>query len=240
MKNMKRIIGVGALFIIGACGLSSCDDNFEKIQFDALGDCYVQKQKVGEEVKYGATYYAFANMDIKKVMLTTPGENGQTFELEQQGENTRIFRLIPDILDFTSEMPTEGDYTFTIISNEQDTIISKDKLLTTDIPAVEIEEFTYEQETHNVKLDWNAIEDADLYVVRLLEEKNGKILYISPMLSKSEYEFTQSTPGWLNGIEMEDSENYILGVFAYKYENSSQKSGYDLQMECVDYREINW
>lgn len=237
---MRRNLGTGALFILGIWGLSSCEDDTTTIRFDAIGDTYVQKIKIDDKAKYGIQHYAYANMQISKATLTTPGNDEVTIELKKDEDDYRRFSKVTELEDFVSEMPVDGEYTYTIISNDQDTIQSTDMLLPEEIPAVQIEDFTYNQEEHSFNLSWNDIDEADLYLVKLMEERNGKVLFVSPKLIKSEFEFNTTSIGWLNGVTMENSKNYVLGVSAYKFENSKTQSGYDIQMECVDYREINW
>jgi hypothetical protein len=235
MKNLKTILGVFLITIFFA----SCDSNDSLPQLQGAGNIFVRCMKDGETTKYAPVMYAASNYAISKATVTGPTNSDLTYSLSKYFEGSAAFRKTPTAANFSTDDLPNGTYKFTIISADQETVVVEDKLLDTRLAPVEIETFTYDPQLHSFEIDWKDIDGADVYAVKIQEEVDGKHIFISETLSKSEFNFSMATRGWTTFNKVE-GKTYSIGVYAYKYENPNVKSGSEINCESVEFRDITW
>ena len=236
MKNLKAFM----ILLVSVATLVSCNDDTEYVlpPLQGKGDVFVRCIKDGDEIKYAPVLYAMSNYYIDTAIVAGPGANGSDYQLSGYWGDKSVFRSVPENEDFTTSDITNGIYEFEIVSG-LDTLDVEDKLLDSRIDPMEITDLSYEQNTHEFDITWNEIENADVYVVKIMDGIDGRYLYVSDRLSKTEHEFSQYSRGWSN-FEKTAGKTYVLGVFAYEFEDKDEQSGSDLNSESVEYREIEW
>ncbi len=237
MKSLKFSL----LLLISISILPSCDTNeYKEPEFNGVGDVFVRCIKIGDETQYAAAFYAYTNKNISEVTVESPETDTPNYELGDYMTEKRVFRLLPEASDYSSTDITNGIYKFEIVSVGQETIRVQDKLLDSRIEPMEITNFTYTKEEHKFDISWNELENADIYVVKIMTEKDGKILYVSNRLSTTEYEFNENSKNWNYEIQLTVGTTYLVGVFAYEFESATATDGFDFNSETVEYREIVW
>jgi hypothetical protein len=154
--------------------------------------------------------------------------------------NKMAFRAVPSEDDFTTEDIENGIYQFDITAEDLETYTVSDKLLEARLEPVKITEFNYDKTTHTIDINWDDVDDKDVYVVKIHNEMDGEIIYVSDrMLSSNHKVIEDDTNNW-SDFETIEGATYVVGVYAYKFELSSATSGYDINCESVEYREIEW
>ncbi|BAX81564.1 hypothetical protein [Labilibaculum antarcticum] len=237
MKSLKFSL----LLLISISILSSCETNeYEEPEFNGIGDVFVRCSKVGDETHYAPAFHAFANENLSEVLVESPVAEIPNYELSDYTVDKRWFRLLPETADYSTTDIANGIYKFELVSVGQETIRVQDKLLDSRIEAMEITDFTYKKEGHTFTILWNELDNADTYVVELMTEKDGKVLYISDRIAATEYEFNENSKNWNYGVQLAVGTTYWVGVFAYEFESATANNGSDINSETVEYREIVW
>jgi len=236
MKS-KFILGLGISLGI----LSACDDNDNfDVEFDAVGDIYVRCQKIDNEIKYAPVYYAYSNIYMSEAKVAFSDEDSPVFTLSKLGENARSFASTPTIGDYSTDDIVNGDYEFNLISTESDSLKVTDELLEDRIAPIELTKFEYDDENHEIDMTWNTVENRDIYHVTIATEIDGRIVYSSERLNENKLLLKETSLGWDPTYTMKAGTSYTVSVSAYKFENSNQQSGYHINQESVEYREIEW
>lgn len=237
MKNLKFSL----LLLISISILPSCNTNeYEEPEFNGIGDVVVRCIKIGDETHYAPAFYAYTNKNLSEVTVESPVSDVPNYELSDYTADKRVFRLLPEVSDYTTTDIADGIYKFELISIGQDTIQVQDKLLDSRIEPMEISDFIYTEENHEFNIEWNELDNADIYVVTFMTEKDGKTLYVSDRLSTTEYEFNENSKNWNYNAQLTVGTTYWLGVFAYEFESATAIDGSDINSETVEYREIVW
>lgn len=239
MKETKKLFALGLGTLMALTSLTSCEDDPETPAFDAISDIYIQKITDGDQEKYAPVFYAYSNRQLEKVIVTGPTEN-KTYDLTASKDGSRVFMLEPTSEDFTTEIPEDGDYKFKVISTQNDTLTISDKLLNTNIEAIKISSLDYDQQQHEFDISWNEVDDAKVYIVKILNKEDDSVVYMSTALTKTDFQFNKISSGWVNGSDLDEETEYTVAVYAYNFESKENPSWYDIQMECVDYRDITW
>lgn len=236
MKNLKSI---GTLLIL-AVSIVACDssvDNTPNLQ--AIGDVYVRVKKSGDETVYAPVFYTYSNFSMSKVDVEGPTDSNIEKDLSDYN-NKMAFRAVPSEDDFTTEDIENGIYQFDITAEDLETYTVSDKLLEARLEPVKITEFNYDKTTHTIDIDWDDVDDKDVYVVKIHNRMDGEIIYVSDrMLSSNHKVIEDGTNNW-SDFDTEEGATYVVGVYAYKFELPSATSGYDINCESVEYREIEW
>ncbi|MFA9371882.1 MAG: hypothetical protein ACERIH_09245 [Labilibaculum antarcticum] len=237
MKSLKFSL----LLLISISILPSCDTNeYQEPELDGMGDVFVRCIKVGDETHYAPVFYAYSNKNLSEVLVESPVEELPNYELSDYTSDKRAFRLLPEVSDYTTTDIADGIYKFEMTSTGQETLRIQDKLLDSRIEPMVISDFIYTEENHEFDITWNELDNADIYVVKFMTEKDGQILYVSDRLSTTEYEFNENSKNWPIGLELTAGTTYWVGIFAYEFESATANNGNDINSETVEYREIVW
>nr|WP_320120085.1 hypothetical protein [uncultured Marinifilum sp.] len=68
---------------------------------------------------------------------------------------------------------------------------------------------------------------------------DAELIYISERTQSLDHIISTNSNNWSNFTTIK-GENYIVGVYAYKFESTNATSGYDINCESVEYRQIEW
>ena len=229
----RKIIGRSLMaIIIASAFLTSCIDDPEPVALDVLPDVFIQKISDNGTEKYGLSFWVFGNKDLESV--TVDGPEGETWTLDQDPANTRIFSMYPESGEYSDIIPATGEYDFTVSSTQMD----EEPLTVTDelgdgeigILLIESTEFINSQ----LKTSWQAVDDADNYLIRLYDDSDD-MMYVSQQIDSNETDFTfgNTSDGWLNaGNLAEPGESYTVEVLAILYE-SGVTSGKEYNIQCI-------
>ena len=236
MKSFKIIL----LAVFSISSLISCDNNdIQDPVFQAAADIYVRTIKNGEEVVHAPVIYAYSNMALFSTSVNFKGETDPRYDLDDAFEGVNRFRSVPSTSDFTTTDIENGVYEFEITSTGNEVIKLKDELLDARMDVMNITEFTLDDDTHKFDITWDKIDNADVYVVKLMSAIDKNLIFVSNGLSKNTYTFKPSDRGWSNSITPKEGTTYTVAVCAYLLETDDAPSG-NINHETVEYKEIVW
>ncbi len=240
MRNRKLIFT--AIFALVAASFNACIDDPEPVALDVVSDAFIQKTVEDGEEKYGLNFWVFGNKELESV--TVNGPEDETWTLNQDENNPYIFNLFPETTQYSDSMPPSGNYIFTVTSSQNDEppVTQPDKLENLELEAVTIDSTQFASD--KLKVVWTAVEDADAYIIRLLNESDNKI-FISPSLvhTKTDYSFGTADPGWSNMYnKAENGKTYRLELLAILYESTSVPANqdYNIQFISLASKEVVW
>ena len=237
MKSLKIFL----LSIVSISCFISCDsDEYQDPVFQAAADIYVRTKKIGDDVVHAPVVYAYSNLALFSTSVTFKGETDPRFDLDDTFEGTNRLRNVPSTADFTTTDIENGIYEFEITSSTNEVLKLTDELLDDRMEVMNITKFTYDSENHKFDLEWDEIDGANVYIVKLMSAIDKNYLFSSSTITKNTYSFTHSGTGWSSITTPEDGTTYTLAVCAYKFESDNDTSGYNINHETVEYREIVW
>ncbi|MGC9354741.1 MAG: hypothetical protein ACP5D9_12935, partial [Mariniphaga sp.] len=177
MKIRRFCKSVFLLFILSFM-LSSCNDDTNDNTFEVFADAYIVKKLMGDEVKTAAAFYAYANSGIASVTITPPIDGGELFELSRSPDSSSTFFKEPDASEFKTKLPTTGTYQFDVKSTRGENILREDLLETPGLEIPVIDSTSYQPESFSLKVNWQSVQGADGYVIKLLSPE-GLTTFIS-------------------------------------------------------------
>ncbi|MCT4602399.1 MAG: hypothetical protein N4A59_05815 [Marinifilum sp.] len=238
MKNLKAI---GALLVLAVSIVSCSNNDFDQTQDPkAIADVFVRCTKIGNDTVYAPVLYTYSNFNMKEVDVNGPTDSNIDEALSQFGTKM-VFRSVPKDNDFTKDDVANGIYQFDIIAEDLKTYTISDKLLDKRIDPVTITDFQYDDLQHTIELEWDNVKDRDVYVVKIHDKKDGELIYISDRMKSTSYTIrnNENPKNWSDFKKVEGA-TYVVGVYAYQFEARTAISGYDVNCESVDYRDIKW
>ena len=237
MRNLKNYL----LLLILISIFSSCDtNNYQEAEFDGIGDVFVRCMKIGEDTVYAPVFYAYANKNLSEVSVKSPVTELPNYDLSDYSRDKNVFRLLPKVADYSTTDITDGIYKFEVTSTTQEKLHLQDKLYDSRIEPMFITDFTYTEEGHSFDISWNGLDNADTYIVKLMTEKDGKVLYVSDRIVATKYKFNKNSKNWNYKAQLTAGTTYWLGVFGYEFESSTASNGSNINSETVEYKEIIW
>ncbi len=218
---------------------SSCENDDDNYELEAIADVYVVGKKVGDVVKYAPEYVVSSNKKIKSVSVKIPGTNGESIVLDKNTSSVFIKKATDS--DFIEAMPVTGDYVFTIISEDDsdEELTLKDVLEDKDLEAVSIKTAEYLNDRENIS--WDLVSNAGAYQIRLL--KDDDVIFCGPCLKGTikEYTFGSATNGWVDSSKKaEKGIEYQIELHAIKFETGKSEDLNNIQFVRVDNKSIKW
>lgn len=223
-----------------SCFISCDTDDYQDPVFQAAADIYVRTIKMDDEVVHAPVVYAYSNLALFSTTVTLKGETDPRYDLDDTFEGANRLRKLPTTNEFTTTDIENGIYEFTITSAGNEMLKLKDELLDDRMDIMNITKFDYDSDAHKFDLEWDEIDEANVYVVKLMSAIDKNYLFASTKITKNSYSFSHSGAGWSSITTPKDGTTYILAVCAYKFESDNDTSGYDINHETIEYREIVW
>ena len=244
MRKEKINFIFGLCFVLGLATFTSCsdDDNDPELLREAQTDAFVQKRVIDDEEKTAVSFFVWANCDLKSVTVTAPGEEGKTYTLKADANNSQVFRFMPSAEDFSAEAIVTGDYSFKLTgaTSSADTLNQNDALTDADLAKVEIA--STEFESSKLKTTWETVADNEGYVLTLFDSEDN-ILFIKEIDSEAtEFSFGTSDEGWLSETKAVSEEEYKVELGAILYEADSNDGNKDYNIQHISYatKTITW
>lgn len=221
MKIMNRVFSFSNLFIglFLVFGTFSCTDEEEDTLFEAVGDAYYFNKIVDNEKVTALASYAYGNKAIIDAVVSLP--DGGTAILDGSLENSyTVFDELNEN-DFDTVYPEEGTYLFELVSKDEDNLQSSDVLLIEDLEIPEITEIRYESNDFSYDVEWNSIDNADAYLLKMFDSED-QIVFTSNLIDSGESAYTLIN-GELGAWETEIviGNTYTVQLFAFIYDGEA-------------------
>lgn len=230
-KLLVMFLGIGILF--------SCDDDPNVAPFDVIGDVYITKKMINEEVKFANSYYAYGNQAITMAQVTTP--DGTEIQLRAIGSDGYTFGKTATETDFTIDIPDEGNYMFDVIHEEI-------QHQTVDLLVFNNLDFTVISSTdlanERLSVEWEENPDAEVYMLRLISQE-GEIIFTSPTLpsqaNRYEIETNTGSGSWAAGYP-NNGDMYTLEMHAFIFDEEATETDYtfNIQEVSISEEEVTW
>jgi hypothetical protein len=237
IKSQKIRKGLVLLLIVA--GLFSCNDDDNTSSFDVIGDVFVTKKIIGDDIMYGMTYYAYGTYAMETAEVTTP--EGEEITLTAVNAYETTYSKEPSTDDFTSDMPDEGNYQFNVL-NEGITHQSIDLLEFDDLAFPEIT--SAEMSNEILTVEWETSSSVGAYWLRLLDD-SGNIIYASSVLSNGystlQIDNVTGTGTWATGYP-NDGDVYTLQLQAITFDSGAGSTDYlyHLKEVAISEEEVTW
>lgn len=239
MKTSKQLLILIFLLAIGNAIFTSCDK--KEVVFDAVGDIYVVKRILNNEIVYAPTYYLYGNKSMSSVTVTPPEGETDAFSLEAYQNNTYTFYKGIDENDFSLTKPTVGNYTFDVIDAEGTVFQSSDLFGNNEIDLPVITEVTYDVNNSYFYLSWDLVTNADAYNIKLFDS-DGELVYNSVALTSTSDEFsiTANDGYWLETPSNNKIYSFELNAFLFDSDATDNDWSYNIQLIAVADTVATW
>ncbi|WP_319482825.1 hypothetical protein [uncultured Draconibacterium sp.] len=234
---MMKIGKTLTIFLIVA-GFFACNDDDNSVPFEVIGDVYVIKRTVNEEVQYANAYVAWGNQPMSHAEVTTPG--AANFTLDPASENLNIYAKEPALAEYSAAAPVEGNYQFLVI-NEDITHESADLL---DFDNIDFTPISSSEMLNNVlSVQWETNSVAEGYQIRLINQ-SGDLAFSSVALPKQMVRLDIGT-NTASGVwyETPEADNvYTIEFLTIRYEDdaTSLDASKHIQEIAVTEQEVTW
>ncbi|HPF50615.1 MAG TPA: hypothetical protein PK335_03520 [Draconibacterium sp.] len=241
MKKKTMIWRSVFAVVLASAFLSSCIEDPEPAALNAKADVFVQKVWENGETKYAPAFIVVANKQVDSVNVEGPG--GEGWSLGKDGSSSTVFVLFPETEDYTDSLPETGDYDFVITSTQTNEapLQVTDELDEDTLGAVVIDTIGFEN--GKLMVEWETLEDADAYFVRLYDD-SGKLIFVGNQVDDEETEFSfgPGDQGWIDSSsKAEDGDTCKLEMIAILYESgSTTNKDYNVQFISITPTEVVW
>jgi hypothetical protein len=239
MKNFRKLITSGLGLMLGSMALVSCVKD-STTQLQAVGDIIIQDTKTDAGVKYGLVVYVTANFEIASGTVTAPGTNGKVYQLTPTANKYQCI-YYPKATDYTADMPVSGNYQLQITATSGETLYGQDAVGTEKLDPIVIK--TTDISPSVVKITWDAVTNADAYIVRLYDVDKSKVLFSTDylMTDVKSYNLTSSSSGWASGFSPVAGTNYVIELVGVRVEKDAlTDKGSNLQFLTTDSKTVKW
>lgn len=239
---MIRIQKIGKLFLafLMVAGLFSCNDDDNTEAFNVIGDVFITKRMINDEVSYANSYYAYGNQPMSEAKVTTPDDDEIVLSAANTLENTWAKQAV--LGDFTTTIPTQGSYNFYVLNE--------------DVPHETTDELTYNNIDFPtitsadvvdgvLSVEWEESTDAEGFILRLVND-SGDIIFGSAFISSNATQIQIDYPNTGSGTWAEgypnDSDIYTLELQAFTFDNDASDLDYIYHIEeiAISEEEIIW
>jgi len=236
-KKIYRIAGI-ALFMVVTFTACMKDTN---PQFDIMGDVFVTKKMINDETQYAPSYFVYGNLGMTSATVTLPNGGG-TVDLDGTS-GSLTYQKVPAELDYSTEMPDEGDYFFEAVSTKNETLQVSDELQLDDLAIPAIDSIVFIT-TSTVQVYWNSVSGADGYFLKITDA-GGEDVFLSYSLDANTTSYTimdgsESTGNWKKTIEMGQMYTIQINAFSYDADANQNNNVYNIQEVAIGQSQLTW
>jgi hypothetical protein len=227
MINIQKIGKLVLLAFIGT-GFWACNDD-DPETFNFTGEVVTLKRTFDGEEKFALSYYAYANMKMDSANVDLPGDS--TLTLSPAGAQKITYFYEPLGEDFSTSAPETDNYDFLVFNNDIEYTATENHVFTdVDIPTIDSVGVTTSSES--VYVEWINNEDAQNYVVRILNDDHETV-FNSYIIADDAESFTaeQGTGSWETSLT--SGETYIIEVQALVFEDNATNADFFYQIETI-------
>ena len=218
----------------------SCSNDSEE-PFQVMTDAYYINQVLQGEERTAISFYAYANDHINSAKVATPA--GGTIMLEDELGYSTTWMKEPEITEYSTTIPDEGTYQFTVISEDGVELIRNDVLEDVNLGIPALDTISYNATNVAYRVTWNELENADAYMVRVLNETR-QIIFTGYTVGNDvfEYEIGQGANSGTWEESPQSSETYIFQLSAYAFDDDADSFNYayNLQELSLSETEVIW
>jgi hypothetical protein len=236
----KRIFRNATLALLTIFAAVSCNDIEEELA--VLTDVYVINKKFDNEVKSANAYYAYASESMLKVTVSMP-DNTDVVELESYSGATFTMEKEPNDAEYKTMSPVDGSYVFTIQGYNGEMLQVPDIL---SYEGIDIPEFTKTKFSGTpliLELEWNDVNGADGYVVKMFDA-SGKLIFNGYSVGSdvNKYTVTNSSNSGFWSTPVVEGQSYLLQLRAFSYDADATASNavYNISEISIGETQITW
>jgi len=233
MKHIKIILFAFFASIIFVSCIS--DDETSTV----YSDVYVLKRIINDTVSYAPTHFTYSNVALESAIAES--DAGETITLTPYEGSTYYMAYVPEESDYSTEIPDETGFTYTITTQSGDVIESYDELTYDNIDFPTITTAEYNDVTDIIELAWTAVSGADGYVL-VFYNNTGETLVggFSFSEDETECEIDVSAVSW--DITPDSGEECYVEIQAYAYEPSYTEGyqSYNIQEVSIAKKTFTW
>ncbi|WP_319230443.1 hypothetical protein [Draconibacterium orientale] len=227
MINIQKI-GKLVLLSFIVTGFWACNDD-DPETFNVIGEVVTLKKSIDGEEKFALSYYAYANMKIDSASIDFAGDSTLTLSSADAQKLTYFFE--PSDAGFATTAPETENYDFLVVNNDVEYTATENHVFTdVDIPTIDSVGVTTSSES--VYVEWINHEDAQNYVVRILNDDHETV-FNSYIIADDAESFTaeQGTGSWETSLT--SGETYIIEVRALVFEDNATNADFFYQIETI-------
>jgi hypothetical protein len=229
----KHILMLSVIFIMGACS----KDN--EVDFEVHGDVVFIKKLIDDVPVVGTSYYAYSSKTLSSCTVTTPN-SAETLNLSAYGINTFLFAIEPSDNEFTSSLPTEGNYLFKVKSSDNETIEVSDEQSFSDLEFAQLDERKFDTNNSWLHLTWGVVANTDNYTVSLINS-SGENIFNGYAIKADSPEFYIST--FLDvGIWTRQptyGDTYTIRIKCFKYDTDATEDDYTYSVQEISQKDYS-
>lgn len=238
---MKKVFTYNSLIaIILMFGIISCSEDEEPTPFIAVGDVYYMNKEIDGKKQTAIVYYAFGDKAIASATATSP--SGASVSLDESKNSSFTVFNEPKNEDFNENYPEDGTYIFEIVSNEGNQLQSSDLLQIKNLEIPEITEIRYEDLDSSYEIEWNLVNKANGYLIKLFDEL-GELVFTSDELGSGASSFTliQDYEGtWEKDIVFGNTYTVLLHAFVYDSDANGNNNLYNIEEVSLTDEDFVW
>lgn len=226
------------IFVLALIAVFTFSCNANKDDGSGTGDAIVVCKKVGGNVVYGYSLYAYSFASFQSVEAANALDPGNVYRLKaNQGYKTNFYYDTPDT-EFTVEKPTPTTFHFSAVfengvTDEFDDEVSDKVLL---VPV--IESTSYDSKNNETTVTWTTVSGANNYAVIIYEGTNPVFWSTELANTTKSLVIGSSTSSWISGVTPVVGKTYTVKVNAYLYEPNG--NSYNVQAVSTTEKTIIW
>lgn len=239
MRKMK-VYRNAAIALLMTVMFTACMNDPDPV-FDIMGDVFVTKKIINDEIKYAPNYFVYSNIGMNSAKVTLPNGGG-TVDLEGTTGGLTYKKEAVDS-DYSLEMPDEGNYLFEAVSTKDETLQVGDELQLYDleIPVVDSIEFL---NTSTMQVSWNSVSGADGYFLKIVDA-NGDDVFLSLSLDANAHDYTilegsEASGNWKQSIAIGQTYTLQINAFSYDADAYQSNSVYNIQEVAIGQTAFTW
>jgi hypothetical protein len=234
--NFKQI-GKGLILAVFMVTLLACGNDDETAPFEVIGDVYVNKKMMGDDMVYSKSYYAYANQPMLAAIVSSV--SSADIDLMEIDNDPRTFGLNEE---FTTNKPVgEAPYKFTV-SHQDVPHETTDIMVFEDIDLPVISSVIVDNGT--LEVNWEAGLNDEIHSVRLFNT-SGDVVFVSSLLAKEVVTLVidpaSGSENWASGYP-NAGDTYKLELHGILTEAGASNSDflYNLQEIAIAQAEVVW
>lgn len=218
--------------------LASCIDN--EVDVTGQGDAFILVEINGQDTVMGLGLHAFSYFDFKSVTVTVTGNPSLSYTLAPYLNYQQDYFWDTPLSQYSKTKPATGEYVFNAVFTDGKTLLFNDVLTSDIISPPKIKSCTYVKLNSRVEVEWEKVQLADVYNVKLLDH-DGKILFVSSIFNNgtTSFYFGADTQGWQSSTSFPATGQIVaVQITAYLMEPGQEPN--DLQCIASSRAEITW
>lgn len=201
--------------------------------FEGYCDIYIQKKKVDGITLYAPYYYLHANSSIHSASVEAPG--GEIVELKPF-EYLDTYLKEPGEEEFTATMIETGTYYFAGSYGTNETFKINDSFYAAVVGFPKIDSVGYNPTDYHIYVYWDAVENAKIYKVKLLNQAGTVVFEGSELTSASNaFMIYLDTDGWT--MLPYKGDVFTLQLHAFSLDEEANLGNWFYNIECNSYSE---